>query len=157
MGITKTLKNKLHEQQGYQVVGQEAKARDEVQKREDAAIRRAAIVKKHETGHYMTAFIVFIIGLVFVRIPALSPPATGPHFPCQWSCCANIATSALLKVYPNETGNPRSAPLLNFGICGLGILNSVMAVAWLWKRGSALIFLAVSMACTGWLLSRRGS
>lgn len=52
-------------------------------------------------------------------------------------------TSALIKVTPSPSGNPRAVPLLNFGICGLGIVTALVAVAWLCKRGSYVVFLMV--------------
>jgi len=122
MGLTKAIKDKLNEQQGYQPV-----ETDDVGTIPSASprplTRREEILKKHELGVFTTGFFVFLIGILF------------------WSCCASIALNALIMVYPNPSGNPRAAPILSFCVSGLGIITSFVTTVWLCKRASIITFL----------------
>lgn len=125
MGITKTLKTKLAQQQGYQPL--DNAGQQEVQQQPQRRVSLQAgttLAEKHQIGILKGAFMVFLLGLVF------------------WSSLANITVSALMREWPNETGNPRVSPVLNISVSVLGALTAFLGALWMWRRQSCAIFLA---------------
>lgn len=124
MGITKTLKTKLAQQQGYQPLDNASQQEVQQQPQRRVSLQATTLAEKHQMGILKGAFMVFLLGLVF------------------WSSLANITVSALMREWPNETGNPRVSPVLNIGVSMLGVLTAFMGALWMWRRQSCAIFLA---------------
>ena len=73
MGITKTLKTKLAQQQGYQPL--DNASQQEVQPQQPqrrVSLQATTLAEKHQMGILKGAFMVFLLGLVFVRLAATS-------------------------------------------------------------------------------------
>jgi hypothetical protein len=153
MGITKTLKTKLAQQQGYQPLDNASQQEVQPQPQQRrVSLQATTLAEKHQMGILKGAFMVFLLGLVFVRLvaaflflPVFLSVGLTPWFILllQWSSLANITVSALMREWPNETGNPRVSPVLNIGVSMLGVLTAFMGALWMWRRQSCAIFLAV--------------
>jgi hypothetical protein len=118
MGITKDLKAKLTQQQGYQPVSTNPEPETT-----QVAKQPQTLADRYQLSVGTGAFIVFLLGIVF------------------WASLANITVNVLMREWPNETGHPRVSPILNIGVSSLGVLTAVMGFLWLLRRQSFILFL----------------